>query len=284
MTGTVLADPAGTVVSGPFLLALVLAVGAGIVSFASPCVLPLVPGYLSYLVTLVGGEGAAELAGARAAAGTATGPVVSPRTDGAARGRVRVRAVVGASWFVTGFTVVFVCESMAVLGLAHSLVANQDLLIRIGGGVTIVLGVAMLGFIGPLQRERRVHTRPRGRVVGPLLLGAFFALGWTVCIGPTLGGVLSLTFSSEWNGNAWRGLVLVIAYCIGLGLPFLLVALGFGWATGGLAFLRRHTRVIQLIGAGLLIAVGIAMVSGVWGHFLAWLQIHWASVGEGWLL
>ncbi|MGI8415928.1 MAG: cytochrome c biogenesis CcdA family protein [Nakamurella sp.] len=252
-----------TVESGPFLVAAALALAAGVVSFASPCVLPLVPGYLSYLVGLVGAE--------EANAGGARSTAVRHRM-------VRGRAVRGAALFVGGFTVVFLAESLLVLGLSRFLVGNQDLLTRIGGVVTIIVGLAMLGWIRPMQREVRIHARPTGRITGAPLLGAFFALGWTACLGPTLAGVQSLAISSSWNGNAWRGLFLVVLYCLGLGIPFLLLAFGFGWATNAMGALRRHSRVIQIVGAVALIAIGLLMVTGAWGHFISWMQYRYVDV------
>ncbi len=252
------------VTSGPFLIAAALSLAAGAVSFASPCVLPLVPGYLSYLVGLVGAEETDTQGGQRTTAGTA----------------VRSKAVRATALFVAGFTVVFLAESLLVLGLSRFLVGNLNLLTRIGGVVTIIVGLAMLGWIRPLQREVRIHARPTGRILGAPLLGAFFAVGWTACIGPTLAGVNALAISSDWNGNAWRGLFLVVLYCLGLGIPFLLLAFGFGWATTAVGFLRRHSRVIQIVGAVALIAVGVTMISGLWGHFIAWMQYRYILTGQ----
>jgi cytochrome c-type biogenesis protein len=260
--------PAATVIDGPFLVAAGLALAAGFVSFASPCVIPLVPGYLSYLVGLSGAE-TTELA-SKGAGGTATRTRV--------RVQVRSRVVGAATLFVAGFTLVFLAEQSLVLGLARTLAVNSPWLIRIGGVVTILMGLAMLGFIRPLQSEKRVHARPTGRVVGALLLGAFFGLGWTVCIGPTLSGVIALSVATDWNGSAWRGLFLILFYCAGLGVPFLLLAFGFGWATTGVGLLRRHSRTIQVVGAVLLILVGLAMVTGLWGQFVGWLQIRLVNV------
>lgn len=276
-----------TILTGPYLLAALLAVAAGVVSFASPCVVPLVPGYLAYLASLVGAESA--VAGASAAGGSAV-------RDGAAEGGavrgvaanevrtevsvgVRTRAVLATCLFVLGFTVVFLAQSVVVVGLSRTLLTSNDLLMRIGGAITVVMGVAMLGLIRPLQIERRLHLRPAGRYLGAPLLGAVFALGWTVCLGPTLVGVLSLASATDWGGSAWRGMSLVLFYCAGLGLPFVAVAFGFGWAAGGLAVLRRHSRSIQLIGAIALIVLGLLMLTGVWGWFIAWLQGRIAGVG-----
>ena len=290
-----------TVISGPYLLAALLALGAGAVSFASPCVIPLVPGYLSYLAGLVGAEAAVAttsmltvptVQSAPAATGgvpTAASPpvtagVAATGAESASVGRrvgiaVRSRAVLATALFVAGFTVVFVAQSVAVVGLSRALLANNETLMRVGGAVTVVMGLVMLGLIRPLQNERRLHVRPTGRILGAPLLGAVFAFGWTVCLGPTLVGVLSLANATDWGGSAWRGLSLVIFYCAGLGIPFLLLAFGFGWATGAMGFLRRHTRTIQLIGAISLIFLGLLMLTGLWGTFIAWLQGRIAGVG-----
>jgi cytochrome c-type biogenesis protein len=258
------AGPTRTVIDGPFVVAAGLALAAGFVSFASPCVIPLVPGYLAYLVGLVGAEST------EGGAGQGTTKV---------RVRTRSRVVGAAALFVAGFTLVFVAELSLVFGVAHTLAANAEWLMRIGGVVTIVMGLAMLGLIRPMQSEKRIHARPTGRVFGALLLGAFFGLGWTVCIGPTLAGVISLSVTTDWNGSAWRGIFLVLLYCAGLGVPFLLLAFGFGWAGTGVGFLRRHSRTIQIIGASMLILVGLAMVTGVWGQFLASVQFRFANFG-----
>jgi cytochrome c-type biogenesis protein len=248
-----------TVISGPYLLAALLSLAAGAVSFASPCVVPLVPGYLAYLTSLVGAEAAVAV---RAGSGA---PVPVSLA-------VRSKAVTATALFVLGFTVVFLAQSVAVIGFSRSLLMNSETLLRVGGAVTIVMGLAMLGLIRPLQTERRLHARPTGRILGAPLLGAVFALGWTVCLGPTLVGVLSLANATDWGGSAWRGLSLVIFYCAGLGIPFLLLAFGFSWATGAMGFLRRNTRTIQIVGAVCLIVLGTLMVTGLWGEFIAWLQ------------
>lgn len=257
-----------TIISGPYLLAALLAIAAGAVSFASPCVVPLVPGYLAYLTSLVGAE--AAVAVPVRAAGTGSGERVSLA--------VRGKAVTATALFVLGFTVVFLAQSVAVIGFSRALLVNSETLMRVGGAVTIVMGLAMLGLIRPLQAEHRLHLRPAGRILGAPLLGAVFALGWTVCLGPTLVGVLSLANATDWGGSAWRGLSLVIFYCAGLGIPFLLLAFGFSWATGAMGFLRRNTRTIQIVGAVCLIVLGLLMLTGVWGTFIAWLQGRFAGI------
>jgi cytochrome c-type biogenesis protein len=269
-----------TVISGPFLLAGLLALAAGLVSFASPCVVPLVPGYLSYLAGLVGAETAERTAtpgdargydataGAGAAVAT-TAPVLPRRA-------VPWRAVGATALFVAGFSVVFVAESALVLGLYTSLIENQTLLTRLSGVVAVVMGVVLA--LPALQREWRPGLRSplragRGsRIWGAPVLGAAFGTGWLACTSPTLAGIIALSTATDWNGNAIRGLALVVLYCAGLGIPFLLLALGLGWAGSALAFLRRNSRVIQLGGAAVLVLVGIAMLTGLWGYVLAPLQ------------
>lgn len=247
-----------TVISGPFLLAAMIAIAAGVVSFASPCVVPLVPGYVAYLAGLVGDDGPH---GSAAAVTT-----VSAR-------RVRTRAVGATALFIAGFTTVFLAETAAVLGMSHLLLANSGMLMRVGGAVTVLMGLVMLGVVPGLNREWRLHSRPAGRIAGAALLGGTFGLGWVVCIGPTLAGVIALATATDWGGSAWRGMFLVIFYCLGLGVPFLAMAFGFSWASRGLAVLRRHTRKIQLAGAAMLITLGVLMLSGLWGQLMAWLQV-----------
>lgn len=243
---------ADTVISGPFLLAGLLALAAGVVSFASPCVVPLVPGYLSYLAGLVGAE-------------------IGPRQDAPPR-RARSRIVAATALFVGGFSLVFIAESALVLGIYTTLIANQETLMRISGGVAIVMGLVLAGAVPLLQRDRRPVLRARGRLWGAPVLGAAFGTGWLACTSPTLVGIIALSSATEWNGNALRGLILVVLYCAGLGIPFLLMALGFGWAGGAWQFLRRHARGIQYGGAAVLVTLGVLMLAGVWDRVLAPLQ------------
>lgn len=240
-----------TVTTGPLLLAVAVSALAGLVSFASPCVVPLVPGYLSYLAAVVGVEERAEQPGAL-------------KAPPAARWRVAGAALL----FVAGFTAVFLLGSVAVLGMTTSLITNQVLLQRIGGAITILMGLVFVGFVPALQRQVRFTPQQVSTVLGAPLLGAVFALGWTPCLGPTLTGVIAVASSTDGAGVA-RGVVLVIAYCLGLGIPFVALAFGSASAVAGLGWLRRHTRAIQLLGGVLLIAVGLALVTGVWDHFVA---------------
>lgn len=237
---------AETAAAGPLLLALGLCVLAGLVSFASPCVVPLVPGYLSYLATVVG-------------------------VDDAGAASRRWRVVGSAVLFVAGFTAVFVLGTVAVLGMTTTLITNQIVLQRIGGVVTIIMGMAFIGFIPALQRQARFTPRLLAGLAGAPLLGAVFALGWTPCLGPTLTGVIAVASATD-GASVARGVALVVAYCLGLGIPFVLLALGSGWAVGAFGWLRRHTRAIQVFGGILLIAVGVALVTGLWNDFVSWVR------------
>ncbi|HJQ45399.1 MAG TPA: cytochrome c biogenesis CcdA family protein [Amycolatopsis sp.] len=237
--------------SGPLLLAAGVALVAGAISFASPCVVPLVPGYLAYLAALVGADA----------------PAVSA-DEAPKKGRL---AVVGAAaLFVLGFTVVFVAGLGTLVWLADAVLTNEDLLQRIGGVVTIAMGLVFLGLIPALQKDIRSHKVPRGGLLGAPLLGAVFGLGWTPCIGPTLSGVLALATAT--GGAGARGFLLILVYCLGLGLPFLLIALGARWAVRATDWLRRNGRRVQIFGGALLIVVGVLLVTGLWGELMGWLR------------
>jgi cytochrome c-type biogenesis protein len=241
--------------SGPLLLAALLALAAGTISFASPCCIPLVPGYLAYLAGLVGAE-APDL-----------------RTDGAdARRRDRWRVAGAALLFVLGFTVVFGAAVVTFLGVSDALLASEEILQRIGGVVTIAMGLAFLGLIPALQRDVRLRHRPRRGLWGAPVLGAVFGLGWTPCLGPTLAGVIALASGTQSGPALWRGLALVLAYCLGLGLPFILLAFSARWAVTTAGWLRRHTRAVQITGGVLLLAVGVLLVTGLWADLVAALR------------
>lgn len=255
--------------SGPVLLAFLVSALAGLVSFASPCVVPLVPGYLSYLAAVVGVEEQSSDLWSVSGAGRR-----SRSTNRVATPRLRVAGA--AALFVAGFTVVFVLGTVAVLGMTTSLITNQLLLQRIGGVVTIVMGLAFVGFIPALQREARFTPRQISTLGGAPLLGAVFALGWTPCLGPTLTGVIAVASATD-GGSVARGVALVIAYCLGLGIPFVLLAFGSARAVQGLAWLRRHTRTIQIFGGVLLILVGVALVTGIWNDFVSWVRDAFVS-------
>ena len=237
--------------TGPLLVALAVCLLAGLVSFASPCVVPLVPGYLSYLAAVVGVD-------------EAPGVVKAPPA-------ARWRVAGSAALFVAGFTAVFVLGTVAVLGMTTTLISNQLLLQRVGGVLTIVMGLVFVGLVPALQRQARFSPRQLSTVAGAPLLGAVFALGWTPCLGPTLTGVITVASATD-GASVARGIVLVIAYCLGLGVPFVLLAFGSAAAVAGLGWLRRHTRALQIFGGVLLIAVGAALLTGVWNDFVAWLR------------
>lgn len=249
--------------SGPLILALGACVLAGLVSFASPCVVPLVPGYLSYLAGVVGAD-APSVTASEAAAKKGSGSVATLTRD-------RTRVAGAALLFVLGFTVVFVLATASVFGAISVLQVNREILQRVGGVVTIAMGLVFIGLIPALQRDTRFEPRRIGSIAGAPLLGGVFALGWTPCLGPTLAGVISLTAGTE-GSTAARGVVLIVAYCLGLGLPFVLLAFGSVSALRGVGWLRRNGRAIQVFGGLMLVAVGIALVTGAWDLFISWLR------------
>ncbi|MBV9142886.1 MAG: cytochrome c biogenesis protein CcdA [Pseudonocardiales bacterium] len=242
-------------VSGPLLLAAGVAVVAGAVSFASPCVVPLVPGYLAYLTGLVGAEGADQ-------------------------NRSRGRMLGAVALFVLGFSVVFTASVVTVLGVADRLVLNEVVLQRVGGVVIVAMGLVFIGLVPALQRDLRIHPRPglhhkaglqARHLLGAPLLGAVFGLGWTPCLGPTLAGVIALAVGTP-GALLARGVLLSLAYCLGLGVPFLLLAVGARRAVWAVGWLRQHVRGVQLAGGVLLIVVGVALVTGLWAELIALLR------------
>jgi cytochrome c-type biogenesis protein len=234
------------VLNGQLLAAMPIALAAGLVSFLSPCVLPLVPGYLGYL-----------------------GGFTDASADAAVEKRNRRRLLVGVLLFVAGFTLVFVTFNL-VAGVAGSwLLRYSDVIVRIAGALLIVMGLVFIGQFSFMQRTIKPSWRPATGLAGAPLLGIVFGIGWTPCIGPTLAVVLALSADSA---SAGRGVLLGLLYCIGLGIPFLLVAAGFSWVTGSLAFVRRHIRAINIAGGTLLIVIGVLMVSGIWSIWMYELQ------------
>ncbi|GAB6901153.1 cytochrome c biogenesis CcdA family protein [Kineosporia succinea] len=229
----------GTVLNGPLLLAVPIAILAGLVSFASPCVLPLVPGYLGYVTGLTGED---------------------------LEQQRRSRMVLGVLLFIAGFTAVFVTMGWVAGAVGRSLLEYNDVITRVLGGVTIVLGLVFAGFLPGLATERRLSFRPTAGLIGAPLLGVVFGLGWTPCIGPTLTAIVSM---SSGFGDAKRGGLLAFAYCIGLGLPFLLAALAYRRATTAFGVLRRHRVAINRFGGAMLVLIGVMLVSGLWGHLIA---------------
>jgi cytochrome c-type biogenesis protein len=272
-----------TVATGSLLLAAPIAFAAGAVSFLSPCVLPLVPGYLSYVTGLTG----AELAGedersAPAASSPVSGPaaVDGNRDEGTVlvrepltRARSQGRVLLGSVLFVLGFTAVFVSYGLAFGALGEALLRYQEPITRVLGVVVIGLGLAFLGLVPGAQREWRLHRTPALGVWGAPLLGVLFGLGWTPCIGPTLGAVQTLAFT---EASAARGALLSAFYCLGLGLPFVVVGLLFRRALGAIGWVRRHSAVVMRIGGALLVAIGVLLVTGTWDELTIGLR-SWAG-------
>ncbi len=250
--------------SGPLLAAVAVAALAGLVSFLSPCVLPLVPGYLSYVTGMAGADLDAALG---------TDPRGNPVTRGGATGRGRILA--GAALFVAGFTVVFILTGVVAAQAGRALLVHQRIVEIVVGALVVVLGLAFAGVIPGLQRDVRIHRLPSAGLAGAPILGAVFGLSWTPCVGPTLGAVLGL---ATVGGQTGRAVTLTVAYCLGLGLPFLAFGLGFRRVLGLFARVRRHSRWVTRVGGALLVLVGLALVTGAWTGFTDWLR---AAVGPG---
>jgi cytochrome c-type biogenesis protein len=256
---------AGLVTDGPLLVAAAVAALVGLISFASPCVLPLVPGYLSYVAGLVGTGTPAPGTGAGGTA-TAVRTEVSPRA----------RMVLGALLFVLGFSLVFVTFATAFGGLGRLLLQYSRVLDVVFGIITVLVGLAFLGRLPLLQRSMKLSVRPAAGLAGAPLLGIVFGLGWTPCLGPTLAAVYSLALT---EATAARGAVLGIAYCLGLGVPFVLVALGARWAMGATGFLRRHAATVTRVGGVVLLLVGLLLLTGAWAELMGWLRSWLAATG-----
>lgn len=242
------ADLVDTVTSGALPVALAVALLAGLVSFASPCVLPLVPGFLGYVTGL---------------------------SDVALERRSRSRMFVGALLFVLGFSVVFILVTAFLATVGAALVEHRAVLMRVGGAVVVVMALAFLGL--GTQRTLKASLRPATGLVGAPLLGAVFGLGWAPCTGPTLGAVLTLATTTGNQDAVTRGVVLAVAYSLGLGVPFLLIAGGYSRLGPVTSWLRRHQRGIQVFGGALLLAVGLLLLTGVWEDWMRGLQTRLVS-------
>jgi cytochrome c-type biogenesis protein len=263
------------VTDGPLLLAVPVAALAGLVSFASPCVLPLVPGYLSYVAGLTGSELAEATPPPREvrAATVAEGDTLV-RVEAPVPLRRRSRVVVGALLFVAGFTVVFVAYGAAFGSLGTALRRHERGIEQVLGVVTILMGLAFAGAFSRVMvanREWRVRWLPARGLVGAPALGALFGIGWTPCLGPTLAAVQGLAFNSA---TAARGATLSAAYCVGLGVPFVLVAIGMRAGLGALSVVRRHSRAVMVAGGVLLIVTGLLEVTGEWNQLVIQLRAH----------
>ena len=263
-----------TVVDGPFLLAALVAATAGLVSFLSPCCLPLVPGYVSYMTGLTGAEleAAARVPAAASYAPAGFGGVLAPPAPGPAGVR-RSSVLAGSVLFVLGFSAVFVTAGAAFGGIGARLLAYQDVVNRVAGVLTIVLGLVFLGAVPLLQRSLRISRLPQVGVAGAPLLGVVFGVGWTPCLGPTLAAVQTMAFT---QGTAVRGAALTFAYCLGLGLPFILTALAFRRAMVVFSAVKRHYALITRAGGALLVAVGLLLLSGGWTTLVVELR-GWVS-------
>ena len=295
--------------SGPLILAAPIAAAAGALTFLSPCVLPLVPGYLSYVTGMSGTDaeraGAATTervavapdgthlavdgvpadgtrSGAPAGADAAALPAAPADHPATARprglaGATRGRTLLGTTLFVLGFSLVFATEGLAFGGLGLVLVRHEARVTQILGGITILLGLLFAGVFDRFPMTGRIvrpAIRPRAGLVGAPLLGVLFAVSWTPCVGPTLSVVLSLALTS---GTAVRGAVLAFLYGLGLGIPFIIVAFALQRGMTAFQFARQHAQLIARIGGGLLVLVGILEVSGAWNSALAWLKLHWVG-------
>jgi cytochrome c-type biogenesis protein len=276
------------VTDGPLVVAAGVSALAGLVSFLSPCVLPLVPGYVSYVTGIAGadldaalgsdpsGRAVAPPADEDAAApATAAGTVLAPPRPVRSRTRVRGRVLLGSLLFVAGFTTVFTLLAFATGGVGGFLLVHQQALERVVGALVIGFGLGYLGLLPGLQREARVRWLPASGLAGAPLLGAVFGLGWIPCVGPTLGAVLGL---AAVQGGAGRGAALAVAYCAGLGIPFVLFGLGFRRLLGGFASIRRHSKWVVRVGGVLLVAVGAALLFGVWDDLVIWVR---STLGAG---
>ncbi|GAB3973964.1 cytochrome c biogenesis CcdA family protein [Streptomyces sparsus] len=244
---TAATDANQTVLTGALLVALPIALLGGLISFFSPCVLPLVPGYLSY-VTGIGGSDLAE----------------------ARRGRM----LAGALLFVSGFTAVFVSTGAFFGFFGNTLQEHKQIISTVLGTLTIALGLAFMGVLpGFAQREFRFHRKPSVGLAGAPMLGVLFGVGWTPCIGPTLAAVQSLAVN---EASAGRGALLMVAYCLGLGLPFVFAALAFRRALGAFGWVKQHYVWVMRVGGGLLVLIGVLLVTGIWDRIVYDLTV-WSS-------
>ncbi|MGF2948931.1 cytochrome c biogenesis CcdA family protein [Microbacterium alcoholitolerans] len=256
-------SPEVVIGAGALWLAIPLAMLAGLVSFVSPCVLPLVPGYLGFIGGAVGAS--------------PSGPSIDSETQNGTRTRTttRNRMLVGVLLFILGFTVVFVGITALSGTFGVFVLEWSGLITQILGVLIIAMGFIFLGYFGFAQREMRMQVKSTTGLIGAPLLGVALGLSWAPCMGPTLTAIVALSFNM---GTPWRASLLGVAYSLGLGIPFLLVALGFGWATRAVGFVRRHIRVVNIVGGVLLIVLGVLMATGIWTEIMSKLTAVMTSV------
>lgn len=245
-------NPGEVVASGALWAALPIALLAGLISFLSPCVLPLVPGYLGF----IGG----------AVTGAKPGETIKAG---------RSKMLLGVGLFILGFSLVFVAITALWSTVGIFFARYEDLLTRIMGVVVIIMGLVFIGIFGMMQRTMKMQVNGVAGVIGAPLLGVAFAVGWTPCMGPTLATILAISVNM---GDPGRGAILGLVYSLGLGIPFLLIALGFGWVTKSVAFFRRHIRTVNIVGGVVLILIGLLMVSGLWSILMSRLGAVMADV------
>jgi cytochrome c-type biogenesis protein len=239
---------AQTVSSGPLVLALAVALLAGLISFLSPCVLPLVPGYLSYVTGMVGAD-----------------------LDS---GRRKGRVLSGTMLFIAGFAAVFITTTVLAAQVGRLLIQHERQVQLVVGVLIIVMGIVFLGLVPGLQNEWRIQKLPEAGLWGAPVFGAVFALSWIPCLSPTLGAVVAL---SAVSGDTTRAVILGLAYCLGIGLPFIALGLGMRKLGGVVRFIRRNSRWVTRIGGVMLIIVGLALVTGAWGEAMSWLRSTFAG-------
>ena len=243
-----------TASSGSLLLAVPVALAAGLVSFFSPCVIPLLPGYVSYATGLSGADLANGVAGTR-----------------------RGRMLLGSVLFVLGFATVFVILGTATGALGRSLVEWQSQLTIVLGVLMIVLGLVFAGWLPLLQREWRIHSIPAVGLAAAPVIGFLFGLGWLPCTGPTLGAILTLSF---YESTATRGAVLAGVYALGLGIPFILAGLAYEKMLAAVGWVRRHQQWVMRVGGIMLVAVGVLLLTGWWTEAVTWLQVNLVGTSE----